>query len=200
MIKCSLNDLLCFEIKNKQDSRNAFMNSDSYMRIMDWLSDYLDDDTMNGDVDNEIEYDVLMVDDNVSKETEYDFSVKSHTSKVKRALELAEEYPPEATARPPNNDDESLTTRSLSSTPTMPSIPSMPSLPKPPTIPTLDPKNTLDMTTEPNSEPLETTTEDYGNIGEPNCDYDPFTFILKCGINLITSIFGLSDSCCKPLF
>jgi len=95
---------------------------------------------------------------------------------------------------------------SMSSMPSVPSMPSMPSIPQPPTIPSLDPKQidtpaTNDFTTAPsNVEVLETTTEDYGNIGEPQCNYDVITFILKCGLNLLTSIFGLSDACCKPIF
>lgn len=106
---------------------------------------------------------------------------------------------------------------SMPSPPTMPSMPSMPpsqiptmpsvpSIPQPPTMSPVDPltKNTEptnDLTTKtPDVELLDTTTEDYGNVGEPNCEYDAFTYILKCGLNLITSIFGLLDSCCKPIF
>lgn len=191
-----------------EDSPNVVVNSDSY-KHMDWSPDYeygsimYSDDDVNNGIDNEK---VSTIENYNSKAMQYVLSVKSSASKVKRSIELAEEHPPEGTARPQYNEGENLTPRSSSLNPSIPSMPSMPSLPQPPTIPSLDPKNSLDigknneLTTSPNVEMLETTTEDYGNIGEPNCDYDPFTFILKCGINLITSIFGLSDSCCKSLF
>lgn len=131
---------------------------------------------------------------------------------------------------PSDEDDETRTIRSLPdnspsmpstppmpSQPSMPSVPSMPpsqiptmssvpSIPQPPTMSPLDPmtKNTVqtnDLTTKaPDVELIETTTEDYTVMGEPNCEYDVFTYILKCGLNLITSMFGLLDSCCKPIF
>jgi len=112
---------------------------------------------------------------------------------------------------------------SMPSMPTIPSLPSLPSLPTPsipqpptmssvpsipqqPTIPSSVPNNAnteakkYDVTTQsPEVEQLETTTEDFGNLGEPNCDYDPISFVLKCALSLITSIFGLSDTCCKPI-
>lgn len=104
--------------------------------------------------------------------------------------------------------------------PALPSIPNAPPLPpvssedpgltipKPPTAVTVtEPKNgctetaTSGVTTiSPDVEIIDTTTEDYGSIGEPTCDYDPITFILKCGLNIIISIFGISDTCCKPIF
>lgn len=168
---------------------------------MDWSPDYEYDEVTCTDANNYIENEEQsMIDNYNSKAIDYILSVKSSVSKVKRAVELVEEHPPEGTARPSYNEGENLTPRSSSS------IPSVPSISQPPTMPSQEPKNTLDaeknneLTTSPNVEVLETTTEDYGNIGEPNCEYDPFTFILKCGLNLITSIFGLSDSCCKSLF
>jgi len=153
-------------------------------------------------------------------ESEKEISNQDSTNKVKRSLELVEEQPPEGTYRPPSNDDETRTVRSLPSIPSLPTLPSLPipsitqpptissmtSTPQPPTMPSSGPKITnseatkCDVTTQTPDVELLTTTEDYGNIGEPNCDYDPFTFIFKCGLNLITTIFGLSDTCCKPIF
>lgn len=112
---------------------------------------------------------------------------------------------------------------SVPSVPTqVPALPSMPNapppvpaspkdppgltIPKPPAAVT-EPKNgytetaTSGVTTvSPEVEIIDTTTEDYGTIGEPNCEYDPITFILKCSLNIITSIFGITDTCCKPIF
>jgi len=139
-------------------------------------------------------------------ELEQGVSNEDSTNKVKRSpLEIVEE-PPEGTFRAPSNDDDTKTVGSLPDIPSVPSMPSMPSIPQPPTMPSIEPKNTnteatkYDVTTPRlEVEQVEATTEDYGNIGEPNCDYDPLSYILKCGINLITSIFGLSDTCCKPI-
>lgn len=117
---------------------------------------------------------------------------------------------------------------SMPSVPAMPSMPSMPAMPSPPSMtpaqsapsmpqpPTMSPSDVPAInreipnditseapditTTSTDVEMIDTTTEDYGSVGEPNCDYDPITFVLKCGLNLITSIFGLSDTCCKPIF
>lgn len=101
----------------------------------------------------------------------------------------------------------SLPTPATSSIPQPPTMSSVPSIPQQPTMPSSVPKNTnteatkYDVTTRsPEVEQLETTTEDYGNIGEPTCDYDPISFVLKCALSLITSIFGLSDTCCKSIF
>lgn len=90
------------------------------------------------------------------------------------------------------------------SIPSAPTMPSVPSLAQPPTMPSSEAKINSEtnyaMTTPRDVEVIETTTEDYGDIGEPNCEYDVLTFILKCGLNLITSIFGLTDACCTSIF
>ncbi|VVC38087.1 Hypothetical protein CINCED_3A007102 [Cinara cedri] len=136
---------------------------------------------VNSDAINNIDEE-LQNEEEGENEMEIYVSGKRFPNRMIRSLELTEEYPPEA--------------------------PTAPSIPQPPTENTpTEPKNrntgttTSDVTTiSPEVELIDTTTEDYGNVGEPNCDYDPITFILKCGLNIITSIFGVSDTCCKPLF
>lgn len=152
-------------------------------------------------------------------------SINNHKKKVKRSLELVE-HPPEGTYRPQSDKDEALSHTSpnlfnLSMKSSIPLIPTMPTTPlistnltistTPSTSHTLtvplveskvvntDATNHI-TTTISDVELIETTTEDYSDIEEPNCDYDPLQYILKCGLSLITSIFGLSDICCKPIF
>lgn len=97
------------------------------------------------------------------------------------------------------------TVPSVPQMPSIPPVPQMPSMPSPPTIQPSDvlnretPNDVVTVETSTINTDVETTTEDYGNTGDPVCNYDPFTYILKCGLNLITSIFGLSDTCCKSL-
>lgn len=126
------------------------------------------------------------------------FSGKRSTNRMTRSLELVEEYPPESTYRSLSRKAGSLIT----------TIAPTSFIPQPPTADAMtESKNrnivmgTSGVTTiSPDVEIIDTTTEDYGGFAEPNCDYDAITFIIKCGLNIITSIFGLSDTCCKPLF
>jgi len=232
--KNSSNDWICSESKIINNS-SVMAYFSRYTYIL-WSYYYGDVNKINDSKTNsmtiEIQNEEIPTDYDYYNELEPGISDEDSKNKVKRSLELVEEQPPEATYRPPSNDDETRTVRSLPDIPSMPSIPSMPpmpsmpsmpslpipsipqpptmpsmpSIPQPPTMPSNVPKNTnteatkYDVTTRsPEVEQLETTTEDYGNIGEPNCDYDPISFVLKCGLNLITSIFGLSDTCCKPI-
>ncbi|CAI6350302.1 unnamed protein product [Macrosiphum euphorbiae] len=232
--KCSSDDWICFESKIINNS-SVMAYFSRYTYIL-WSYYYEDVKNINDNETNsmtiEIQNEEGPTDYDYYNELEQGISNEDSTNKVKRSLELVEERPPEGTYRPPLNDDDTRTVRSLPdipSTPSMPSepsmtsvpsipsspslptsstsqpptMPSMPSIPQPPTMPPSGPNTEApkyEVTTQKQEvEQLETTTEDYGNIGEPNCDYDPLSFVLKCGLNLITSIFGLSDTCCKPI-
>ncbi|XP_016657968.1 uncharacterized protein LOC107883080 [Acyrthosiphon pisum] len=235
--KCSSDDWICFEGK-VIDNSSVMAYFSRYIYIL-WSYYYQDVKNINVNETNSMTIEIQ----NEEGPTDYDYYNEleqgilndDSSNKVKRSLELVEEQPPEGTYRPPPNDDDTRTVRSLpdipstpsmpsmpslpslpsSSTPQPPTMPSVPSIPQPPTMPSMPsiPQPTTmpssgpnteatkyEVTTQsPEMEQLETTTEDYGNIGEPNCDYDPLSFVLKCGLNLITSIFGLSDTCCKPI-
>lgn len=216
MVKCSANDLICSENINTDDSPMLeYSGSYTYMARSPLYYENENDINSGGmdDVNHEIQNEELLPD--LEYLQDMNKSLKMLGKKEKRSIELVEERPPEGTYSGPSDIEETPTTReipSISSKPSipsmssMPSMPSIPSMPQPPTMPSSGPMNTNTQTTNdiptkaPEVEVLETTTEDYGNIGEPECEYDPFTYILRCGLNLITSIFGLSDSCCKPLF
>lgn len=227
-IKCLRNGQLCLKNKNIDDSP-LVEYSDNYDDVVT-PSYYKAVENTNYDINNEIVYKEVFRADDYSNDLEQNILVESPTNKVKRSLELVEEQPPEGTYRPSSNENEETTIRvtfSMPSTPFIPpmsstpkvsynipsgvpqtptAMPSVPLIPQPPTVPSTEPqyvntKATNDITTpSPDVEVLETTTEDYGGDEEPNCEYDPFTWILKCGLNLITSMLGFSDTCCKPLF
>lgn len=228
MPKCSSGDWICFESKIIDNSSVlTYFSRYTYILWSYYYEDgkninHNETNSMQIEIQNEegpTDYDYY-------NELEQGISNEDSTNKVKRSLELVEERPPEGTYRSILNDDNTRTVRTLTditltpSTPSMPSMPSVPSLPtsstpqpptmpsvpsipQPPTMPSNGPstkENKYDVMTQfPEVKQLETTTEDYGNIGEPNCNYDFFAFILKCGLNIITSIFGLSDKCCKPI-
>ncbi|XP_050422893.1 uncharacterized protein LOC126834772 [Adelges cooleyi] len=54
-------------------------------------------------------------------------------------------------------------------------------------------------TTQPEAETIDPSLGDVGGDGGDNCNYDIISIIFKCGLNLITSIFGLTDTCCKDV-
>lgn len=207
-----MNDPLC--LKN--------MNADDYPALVGYSDNH--DDTVTPpyhedekstdyDVTYEVNYETgVFRGDYYPYDSERDFSAESRANKIKRSLELVEEQPPEGTYRPQYDENEATTARPM---PSMPSaapqtptaaMPSVPSIPQPPTMPPTgrpnagpNPANDV-ATRSPDAETLETTTEDYGGDEEPNCEYDPLTWVVKCGLNLITSMLGFSDTCCKPIF
>lgn len=197
--KCSSNDPICF--KSKIMDKSSFMMG--YFGRYTYITWYYEDvdnisDNETSSMTTEVQNEEESTDYDYYDELELEISNEHPTNRVKRSLELVKEHPPEGTYYPLPNDDETITV------PSMPSTTAIPTIPQPPTMSASEPKimptepTKYDVTTKfPDVEVLETTTEDYGDVGEPNCNYDPFTFILKCGLNLITSIFGLSDTCCK---
>ncbi|XP_025425277.1 uncharacterized protein LOC112694116 isoform X2 [Sipha flava] len=212
-IKCSPNDLLCVENKTTHDSPSVkFSGSFIYML---WSQYNYNENKINNSRINYANYKIRNQEDpkvdDYARKSKSKVSIKNLKKKVKRSLELVEEHAPEGTYRPQFNEDEALshTSPDLSmkhSMPSIPTIPTTPSISQPVTMSLVESKITNTegtnqmTTTTSNVELIETTTEDYSDMGEPNCDYDPIKFVLKCALNLITSIFGLSDTCCKPIF
>ncbi|XP_050539944.1 uncharacterized protein LOC126904765 [Daktulosphaira vitifoliae] len=106
------------------------------------------------------------------------------------------EMPPEATYRTPR-EVESLTS-SMPDPSMKPKLPDKgnPSQEVPP--PEVNPGKSDVTTLEPGAETLDPSLVDVDSGGD-GCNYDFISIIFKCGLNLITSIFGLSDTCCKDI-
>lgn len=191
--ECLPRNQIFFEDNTIKDLSNTEYN-DNHMPLPP-LYDYIEETNKVNDVK---QIGKARIDADYSRELKKNFLKNYHKKNMKRSLELVEEQPPEGTIRSPVEENVNRNNPGIELT-TMP-IPM--SLPQSPTIPSLTPKTNPVANDETTtlSPDVETITEDYSDFADPKCDYDVMTFVLKCGLNLITSIFGLSDTCCPSIF